>query len=710
MHRAQNVVATNWRHISLSVSSCRKFCTTKGKVRVFQLADTPVEYQVAIWRIVMSSGKFILHSNYTPAGDQPEAVARLISGIEEGATHQMLKGITGSGKTFTMANVIHRLKRPTLILAPNKTLTAQLYSEMKNFFPENAVEYFVSYYDYFQPEVYMPGSDRFIQKDSAINEHLERLRLSTTKSLIERRDVIVVASVSSIYGLGDPDSYRALQVRLARGVEIEQGELVRKLALLQYDRVDRVLRRGSFRVRGDIIDIFPADSEHRAIRVVLLDDYIELVQWLDPVTGKLLEEVDSYLVSPKTLFVTPRNKIESAAVEILAEMESRVEEFNRENRLVEANRLYERVTNDVEMMRELGYCSGIENYSCYMNERDSSLHPTTLLDYLPKDGLLFIDESHVMVPQISAMYRGDQSRKETLIDYGFRLPSSKNNRPLSFEEFEGIKPQAIFVSATPGPYELKASAGRVVEQVIRPTGLLDPEVEVRPLEGRMDDLLREISVRVQNNERVLVTALTKVEAEDLSTFMADQGVRVRYMHSDTKADARVEIINGLRAGDFDVLIGVSLLREGLDIPEASLVAILDADRAGFLRSAHALIQMIGRVARNQNGTAILYANTVTPAMQEAIDETKSRRERQIEFNKLKGISPVSSVRKMADEATLVVEPVVHSSKFCENLSTLCELITNKEQELLEYTDRHDDESVENIRVQLDALYRQFIYM
>ncbi|CAO3305663.1 MULTISPECIES: excinuclease ABC subunit UvrB [Pseudomonas putida group] len=658
----------------------------------------------------MSSGKFILHSNYTPAGDQPEAVARLISGIEEGATHQMLKGITGSGKTFTMANVIHRLKRPTLILAPNKTLTAQLYSEMKNFFPENAVEYFVSYYDYFQPEVYMPGSDRFIQKDSAINEHLERLRLSTTKSLIERRDVIVVASVSSIYGLGDPDSYRALQVRLARGVEIEQGELVRKLALLQYDRVDRVLRRGSFRVRGDIIDIFPADSEHRAIRVVLLDDYIELVQWLDPVTGKLLEEVDSYLVSPKTLFVTPRNKIESAAVEILAEMESRVEEFNRENRLVEANRLYERVTNDVEMMRELGYCSGIENYSCYMNERDSSLHPTTLLDYLPKDGLLFIDESHVMVPQISAMYRGDQSRKETLIDYGFRLPSSKNNRPLSFEEFEGIKPQAIFVSATPGPYELKASAGRVVEQVIRPTGLLDPEVEVRPLEGRMDDLLREISVRVQNNERVLVTALTKVEAEDLSTFMADQGVRVRYMHSDTKADARVEIINGLRVGDFDVLIGVSLLREGLDIPEASLVAILDADRAGFLRSAHALIQMIGRVARNQNGKAILYADTVTPAMQEAIDETKNRRERQIEFNEQKGISPVSSVRKMADEAAMVVEPVVHSSKFCENLSTLCELITNKEQELLEYTDRHDDESVENIRVQLDALYRQFIYM
>lgn len=658
----------------------------------------------------MPSGKLIMHSNYTPAGDQPEAVARLISGIEEGATHQTLKGITGSGKTFTMANVIHRLKRPTLILAPNKTLTAQLYGEMRNFFPENAVEYFVSYYDYFQPEVYIPGSDRFIQKDSAINEHLERLRLSTTKSLIERRDVIVVASVSSIYGLGDPDAYRALQVSLSRGAELEQREFIRRLALLQYDRTERTLKRGTFRVRGDVIDIFPADSEHRAVRVGLLDGYIEEIQWIDPITGKQLAEIDHYLVSPKTLYATPKDQIDSATTKILTEMESRVEELNRENRLVEANRLYERITNDVEMMRELGYCSGIENYSCYLNGRDSTLHPTTLLDYLPKDGLLFVDESHVMVPQISAMFSGDQSRKETLIDYGFRLPSSKNNRPLSFKEFEKIKPQTIFVSATPGDYELKISKGRVVEQVIRPTGLLDPQVEVRPSDGRTKDLLVEISKCVQKNERVLVTALTKAESEDLHDFMADQGIRVRYMHSDIKVGERVEIINGLRAGEFDVLIGVSLLREGLDIPEASLVAVLDADHAGFLRSAHALIQMIGRVARNENGKAILYADTVTPAMQQAIDETSSRRERQIAFNKKNGISPVSSVRKLATEQSEAVSPTVHSSAFCENLSVLCEQITKKEQQLLEHADDGDEKCVETIRRELDGLYRQFIYM
>nr|WP_100548278.1 MULTISPECIES: excinuclease ABC subunit UvrB [unclassified Pseudomonas] len=658
----------------------------------------------------MPSGTFILHSNYTPAGSQPEAVARLISGIEEGATHQTLKGITGSGKTFTMANVIHRLKRPTLILAPNKTLTAQLYAEMKHFFPENAVEYFVSYYDYFQPEVYMPGSDRFIQKDSAINEHLERLRLSTTKSLIERRDVIVVASVSSIYGLGDPDGYRALQVPLSLGAELEQTELIRKLALLQYGRADRALKRGSFRVRGDVIDIFPADSELRAVRVAFLDGCIESIHWIDPVTGKRSGAVDHYLVSPKTLFATPKNQIASATVEILAEMESRVEALNRENRLVEANRLYERITNDVEMMRELGYCSGMENYSCYLNGRDPALPPTTLLDYLPKDGLLFVDESHVMVPQISAMYRGDQSRKETLIDYGFRLPSSKNNRPLSFNEFEAIKPQTIFVSATPGDYEQQTSKGRVVEQIIRPTGLLDPEVEVRPSEGRMDDLLTEISTRIQNNERVLVTALTKAESEALDDFMAGQGVRARYMHADTKVEDRVEIINGLRAGDFDVLIGVSLLREGLDIPEASLVAILDADRAGFLRSAHALIQMIGRVARNKNGKAVLYADTVTAAMREAIDETSSRRERQMAFNKTNGISPVSSVRRLAGEQVEAVGSPVHSSSFCENLAVLCEQITRKEQALLEYTDEGDEKRVEAVRQQLNTLYRQFIYM
>ncbi|KAB2790760.1 MULTISPECIES: excinuclease ABC subunit UvrB [Hyphomicrobiales] len=658
----------------------------------------------------MSTGVFIMHSQYTPAGDQPEAIARLISGIEDGAHHQTLKGITGSGKTFTMANVIHRQNRPTLILAPNKTLTAQLYDEMKQFFPENAVEYFVSYYDYFQPEVYIPGNDRFIPKDSAINEHLERLRLSTTKSLIERRDTIVVASVSSIYGMGDPDDYRALQVPLSPGARLSLNQLLSGFARLQYDRTEHKLKRGTYRITGDVIEVFPADSEYKAIRIKLSNGVIDTLDWIDAATGRQLESIDHYLVSPKTVLAASASQVETAATAILEEMEKRVAELTSENRLVEAERLYERITNDAEMLRQVGYCSGMENYACYLNGRDPSLPPITLLDYLPKDGLLFVDESHVMIPQISAMYSGDQSRKDTLIDFGFRLPSSKNSHPLSFKQFEAIKPQTIFVSATPGTYELNVSKDHVVEQIARPTGLLDPEVEVRPSEGAIDDLLNEITERAKRNERVLVTTLTKVATEELNAFLESKGIRVRYMHSDIKVESRIEIINGLRAGEFDVLIGISLLREGLDIPEASLIAILDADRAGFLRSAQALIQMIGRVARNVNGKAVLYADIVTPAMRRAMDETSNRRERQIAFNEENGVTPSSSMRKLASEQSPAVEPSIHTEEFCENLSDLCDRITTAEHGLLAAADSGDESQVEDIRQRLDRLYRQFIYL
>lgn len=658
----------------------------------------------------MSTGLFILHSQYIPAGDQPEAIARLISGVEEGAHHQTLKGITGSGKTFTMANVIHRLKRPTLILAPNKTLTAQLYGEMKQFFPENAVEYFVSYYDYFQPEVYLPGSDRFIPKDSAINEHLERLRLSTTKSLIERRDTIVVASVSSIYGMGDPSDYRALQVPLSPGARLSQGKLLKAFDRLQYERTEHKLKRATYRVNGKAIEVFPADSEYKAIRIKLSKGVIDTLHWIDSATGQELEGITHYLVSPKTVLAASTAQVATAAKAILEEMETRVAQLNGENRLVEAERLHDRITNDAEMLRTVGYCSGMENYACYLNGRDPSLPPITLLDYLPKDGLLFVDESHVMVPQISAMYSGDQSRKETLIDFGFRLPSSKNSHPLSFREFEAIKPQTIFVSATPGAYELNVSKDRIVEQIARPTGLLDPKVEVRPSRGAVNDLLKEIKKRSKRKERVLVTTLTKVATEDLHALLESEGVRVRYMHSDIKAEDRVEIINGLRAGEFDVLIGISLLREGLDIPEASLIAILDADRAGFLRSSQALLQMIGRVARNVNGKAILYADAVTSAMRLAMDETSDRRRRQIAFNEENDIVPSSSVRKLASEKSPSVEPPNHSEEFCANLYELCDRITAKEHRLLAAVDSGDEKRVEDVRGQLDRLYRQFIYL
>ncbi len=656
----------------------------------------------------MSTGVFILHSKNIPAGDQPMAIAELISGIEQGATHQTLKGITGSGKTFTMANIIHRMKRPTLILAPNKTLTAQLYEEMKQLFPENAVEFFVSYYDYFQPEMYLPGSDRFIEKDSSINEQLERLRLSTTKSLIERKDTIVVASVSSIYGLGDPDDYRALQVHLFVGKAIQIDNLEQDLAQLQYERTERSLKRGTYRIHENTVAIFPADSEYKAVLLTINNGLIDTLQFIDSASGNTIEAISEYFVSPKTLFAPSKIQASDAADKIFVEMEEQVAQLNRENRLEEADRLYERITNDVEMLRTVGYCSGMENYASYFSGRDPKLPPITLMDYLPKDGLLFIDESHVMIPQISAMFKGDQARKDTLIDYGFRLPSSKHNHPLSFEEFVKIKPQTIFVSATPGDYELNVSKDRVVEQIVRPTGLLDPIVEVRPKENTIENLLEEIKTAVDDGNRVLITTLTKVAAENLHELIANKGFRVRYLHSDFKTTERTEIINGLRAGEFDILIGISLLREGLDIPEASLIAILEADHAGFLRSANALIQMIGRVARNAKGKAILYADKITPAMAQAIEETESRRIRQIAYNEEHKISPVSSARKLnvEDES----ETFVHSADFCKNLKELCHRITQKEQELLTASDEKDEKRIDEIRQDLNKLYRQYIYV
>ncbi|WP_318516350.1 excinuclease ABC subunit UvrB [Photobacterium leiognathi] len=656
----------------------------------------------------MSQNTFILHSAYPPSGDQPEALARLIGNIQSGVTHQTLQGVTGSGKTFTMANMIHRLQRPTLILAHNKTLAAQLYSEMKRFFPENAVEYFVSYYDYYQPEVYIPGSDRFIRKDSAINEQLERLRLSTTKSLIERKDVIVVASVSAIYGLGDPEQYRAVQIPLSVGMTLDREDFIQRLAALQYSRCERTIERATFRVHGEIFDIFPADSESKAVRVVMFDETIEKLQSIDPLTGKVLGDIEHYFVSPKTLYAASREKLQKASIEIEKDLEARVAELNDQNRIVEAARLYERTMHDIEMMQQLGYCSGLENYSCYLNDRDPALPPTTLLDYLPKDGLLFIDESHVMIPQISAMYRSDESRKETLIDYGFRLPSAKNNRPLMFSEFEKLKPQTVFVSATPGEYELKKSQQHVTEQIIRPTGLLDPIVEVRPLASQTEDLLKEIAERTQKDERVLVTTLTKKSAEALYDVMTELGIKVSYIHSDVKTEQRVEIIDDLRAGKYDVLIGINLLREGLDIPEASLVAVLNADHAGFLRSTQALIQIIGRAARNANGKAILYADKVTPAMQQAMSESQQRRERQEAYNQAHQITPASSQRQKANIENQ--EPAQHTTAFCANLSELCQQITATEKLLLAACDANDETQISEIRTRLNDLYRQFIFM
>ncbi|ALM91315.1 MULTISPECIES: excinuclease ABC subunit UvrB [Alteromonas] len=668
----------------------------------------------------MSKG-FELHSSYKPAGDQPAAIETLVDGLESGLAAQTLLGVTGSGKTFTMANVISEVQRPTLIMAHNKTLAAQLYGEMKDFFPNNAVEYFVSYYDYYQPEAYVPSTDTFIEKDASINDHIEQMRLSATKALMERRDVVIVASVSAIYGLGDPESYMKMLLHLRQGDTMDQRDILRRLAELQYKRNDLAFERGTFRVRGDVIDIFPADSEKQAVRVELFDDEIDKISLFDPLTGAVDKTVVRATVFPKTHYVTPREKILDAIEHIKGELKSRKAQLLEINKLIEEQRISQRTQFDIEMMMELGYCSGIENYSRYLSGRAPGEPPPTLLDYFPADGLMFIDESHVTVSQIGAMYKGDRSRKETLVEYGFRLPSALDNRPLKFEEFEQICPQTVYVSATPGEYELKKTHGDIVEQVVRPTGLLDPIIEVRPVATQVDDVLSEIHKRVALDERVLITTLTKRMAEDLSEYLNEHGVKVRYLHSDIDTVERIEIIRDLRIGKFDVLVGINLLREGLDMPEVSLVAILDADKEGFLRAERSLIQTIGRAARHINGRAILYGDKITKSMKKAMDETERRREKQVEYNKANNITPMRLNKPITDimdlgegahpasgKVRLRKVEEKKKQKKAASATELMEQISELEKQMFEYARELEFEKAASLRDDVEALRKQVV--
>ncbi|AIL70204.1 excinuclease ABC subunit B [Vibrio vulnificus] len=667
-----------------------------------------------------------LVSDYAPSGDQPTAIKQLTEGLDAGLAHQTLLGVTGSGKTFTLANVIAQAQRPAILLAPNKTLAAQLYGEMKAFFPNNAVEYFVSYYDYYQPEAYVPTTDTFIEKDSSVNAHIEQMRLSATKALLERKDAIIVASVSAIYGLGDPEAYLQMMLHIRRGDVMDQRDILRRLAELQYSRNDIAFERGQFRVRGEVIDVFPAELDQDAVRIEMFDDEIDCISVFDPLTGVVKQrDLPRFTIYPKTHYVTPRERILQAIENIKQELRERQTYLRDNNKLLEEQRISQRTQFDIEMMNELGFCSGIENYSRYLSGRAEGEPPPTLFDYLPHDGLLIIDESHVTVPQIGAMYKGDRSRKETLVEYGFRLPSALDNRPLKFEEFEALAPQTIFVSATPGNYELEKSAGEIADQVVRPTGLLDPVLEVRPVATQVDDLLSEIRIRAVKDERVLVTTLTKRMAEDLTEYLHEHDVKVRYLHSDIDTVERVEIIRDLRLGEFDVLVGINLLREGLDMPEVSLVAILDADKEGFLRSERSLIQTIGRAARNLHGKAILYADSITKSMKKAMDETERRREKQQAYNEKMGIQPQALKRNIKDIMELgditksrkqKVSKTVPLSKVAEpslsyNVLTPQQLekeITKLEAQMYKHAQNLEFELAAQKRDEIEKLRQQFI--